>query len=67
MPWVSTYTDLGPIIKALIDNPEPYIGREIPIVAELLTMDEIASTYQNGICTVFVNISCTYYANSCVQ
>jgi len=47
VPWVSTYTDLGPIVKALIDNPEPYIGREIPIVAELLTMDEIASVYQN--------------------
>lgn len=52
MPWVSTYTDLGPIVKALIDNPEPYIGKEIPIVAEILTMDEIASVYQNGICIV---------------
>ncbi|KAF8430379.1 hypothetical protein EV426DRAFT_526242 [Tirmania nivea] len=47
VPWISTYTDLGPIIKALIDNPDPYIGKEIPIVAELLTMDEIASIYQS--------------------
>ncbi|KAF8453828.1 hypothetical protein BGX38DRAFT_1268340 [Terfezia claveryi] len=43
VPWVSTYTDLGPIIKALLYNPDPYIGKEIPIVAELLTMDEIAN------------------------
>jgi len=47
VPWVSTYTDLGPIVKALIDNPEPYIGKEIPIVAELLTMEEIARIYES--------------------
>lgn len=58
MPWVSTYTDLGPIIKALIDNPEPYIDKEIPIVSELLTMDEVASIYQNGIYTV-LDLICT--------
>lgn len=47
VPWISAYTDLGPIIKALLCNPDPYIGKEIPIVAELLTMDEIASIYQS--------------------
>ncbi|KAF8470633.1 hypothetical protein BDZ91DRAFT_791590 [Kalaharituber pfeilii] len=41
-----TYTDLGPIVKAIIDHPEPYLNSEIPIVGELLTMEQIASTYQ---------------------
>ncbi|KAF8454277.1 hypothetical protein BDZ91DRAFT_786579 [Kalaharituber pfeilii] len=44
-PWVGTYTDLGPIVKAIIDNPEPYLGREITLAGDVLNLHEIVEIY----------------------
>ncbi|KAI5810888.1 hypothetical protein DFH27DRAFT_530088 [Peziza echinospora] len=44
-PWVSSYTDLGPIVYAIIKNPEPYLNTEIFITGEWLSLKDIARIY----------------------
>jgi len=44
-PLVSALTDLGPVVKAILENPIEYIGAEIPIVGEVLTIPQVAETY----------------------
>jgi hypothetical protein len=44
-PWVSSYTDLGPIVYAIIKNPEQYLNTEILIAGEWLSVKDVARIY----------------------
>jgi len=44
-PLVSAYTDLGPIVKAILENPEKWVNLEIPVVGDVLTIPQVAETY----------------------
>lgn len=45
VPLVSALTDLGPIVKAVLEDPNEWEGMEIPIVGDVLTIPEVAETY----------------------
>ncbi|TCD66608.1 hypothetical protein EIP91_001117 [Steccherinum ochraceum] len=44
-PLVSALTDLGPVVKAILENPEQWINVEIPVVGDVLTIPQVAEVY----------------------
>ncbi|THH28820.1 hypothetical protein EUX98_g5378 [Antrodiella citrinella] len=44
-PLVSALTDLGPVVKAILEDPEPWINVEIPVVGDVLTISQVADAY----------------------
>ena len=46
--WTSTYSDLGLVVKGIIDDPTPYLGKEIAVAGDLLNLHEIAEIYTKG-------------------
>ncbi|KAH8103433.1 hypothetical protein BXZ70DRAFT_1005853 [Cristinia sonorae] len=44
-PLVSTDTDLGPVIKAILQNPDEWNDVEIPVVGDPLTVHQMAEVY----------------------
>ena len=45
VPFISTLTDVGPIVKALLANPTEWLDDEILLVSEALTPAEVAAAY----------------------
>lgn len=45
VPLVSTSTDLGPVVKGVLANPDEWADEEIPIVGDPLTFPEMAAVY----------------------
>lgn len=45
MPLIATQTDVGPILKVILDDPTQWEDAEIPIVGETLTVPQIAEIY----------------------
>ncbi|TCD70551.1 hypothetical protein EIP91_002897 [Steccherinum ochraceum] len=45
LPLIATQTDLGPILKAILEDPAKWEDTEIPIVGETLTVPQIAEIY----------------------
>ncbi|KAH8103432.1 hypothetical protein BXZ70DRAFT_729756 [Cristinia sonorae] len=45
LPLISTDTDLGPIVKAVLQNPDEWNDAEIPVVADPLTVTQMAEVY----------------------
>jgi len=44
-PLVSALTDLGPVVKVILEDPEPWVNIEIPVVGDVLTIPQVADTY----------------------
>lgn len=49
VPWVSPYTDLGPVVKAIMGNPAPYLGKNVPVAADSMSLEDLARIYEKGI------------------
>lgn len=45
MPLISTQTDIGPIVKAILEKPDEWNDTEIPIVGDVLTTPQMAEIY----------------------
>lgn len=45
VPLVSANTDLGPVVRAILEDPDQWINAEIPIVGDFLTIPQVAETY----------------------
>jgi len=58
-PLVSAYTDLGPVVKAIPENPAKWVNVEIPVVGDVLTIPQVAKTYTevtgHPACALFVD------------
>ena len=39
-------------MKAIIDNPTPYLGAEVLVAGDLLNLHEMAKIYTKGIVTI---------------
>ena len=37
--------DLGPVVKAILANPDRWVGVEIPVVGDVLTIPQVAEAY----------------------
>lgn len=48
VPLASPSTDLGPIVKAILANPDEWLNDEIPIVSEALSLSEVAAAYSKA-------------------
>lgn len=53
VPFISTLTDVGPVVRALLANPTEWLDDEISRVSEALTPAEVAAAYSkvHGILT----------------
>ena len=38
-------TDLGPVVRAILDNPAEWADAEVPVVGEVLTIPQVARIY----------------------
>ena len=47
VPLVSEATDLGPVFRAILEHPDEWVGTEIPVVGDVLTIPQIAEIYTN--------------------
>jgi len=45
LPPIATQSDLGPIVKNVLQKPEEWKDAEIPIVGEALTLPQMAEIY----------------------
>lgn len=45
VPLVSANTDLGSVVRAVLEDPDQWINAEIPIVGDVLTIPQVAETY----------------------
>lgn len=45
MDLVDTASDTGPLVRAILQNKDKYVGQRIPLVGDRLTLNQIAETY----------------------
>ena len=45
VPLVSATTDLGPVVRAILECPDDWVNAEIPIVGDVLTIPQVAEIY----------------------
>lgn len=44
-PLVSAATDLGPVVRSILEHPDDWVGIEVPVVGDVLTAPQIAEVY----------------------
>jgi hypothetical protein len=45
---VDAASDTGPLVKALLENREKYLGNRVPVVGDRITFKEMAAAYSKG-------------------
>lgn len=47
VPLVSAATDLGPVVSAILEDPDKWVNTEVPVVGDVLTIPQVAAVYSN--------------------